>query len=37
MASLEESVVELSSKPHQPRKFNFPKKEYGDKVSLLGR
>ena len=35
MASLEESVVELSSKPHQPRKLKFPKTEYGKKVSIL--
>ena len=35
MASLEDNVVELSSKPHQPRKFKFPKTEYGNKVRLL--
>ena len=35
MASLEDNVVELSSKPHQPRNFKFPKTEYGNKVSRL--
>ena len=34
MASLEDNVVELSSKLHQPRKFKFPKTEYGNKVRL---
>ena len=28
-------MVELSSKPHQSRKFKFPKTEYGNKVKLL--
>ena len=28
----EDNVVELSSNPHQPRKFKFPKTEHGNKV-----